>query len=169
MRAVNQLIFLGPHTIPFLLTGQEFGALNRPSIHDRIRPCEKGRRILTERRVSWLDGVEFEGNLFARTAAERASWRAFYQELIQLRLGTSELTRGDFTLLDVGEDCPHFNRSVIAFERSLYGRTVRRAINLGPDAYPLKEAAWLRGRVLYGRMEADTRPPFSAYVVRPTE
>jgi len=167
MRAVNQLIFFGPHTIPFLLTGQEFGALNRPSIHDRIRPCEKGRRILTERRVSWWDGVEFEGTLFARTAAERANWRAFYRELIQLRLATAELIRGDFALLDVGENCPHTNRSVIAFERSLYGRTVRCAVNLGPDAHPLQAAHLLQGRPLYGRMEGNTLHPFSGYVVRP--
>lgn len=166
VRAISQLIYFSPHTIPFILTGQEFGALNRPAIHDRIRPCEKGRRILTEHRVIWHDGVEFEGNLFARGSAARAEWFAFYKELIQLRQDTPELIHGGFSLLDVAEDCLHTARSVIAFEREYHGSRVRCAVNLGPDTHPLKQAHVLEGKVLYGALEGNQLPPFSGIVLR---
>ena len=73
---------------------------------------------------------------------------------------------GNFTLLDVGEDCLHTARSVVAFERSLDGSHVRCAVNLGPESHALKQADLLKGEVLYGGLEGDRLPPFSGIVLR---
>ncbi len=165
--AVNQLLFLLPNTLPFLLTGQEFGALNRPSIHDRIRPCDKGRRLTNGEKLWTQDGIEFEGNLFARDAAERALLYAFFQQIIRLRLKTPELLRGDFALLDAGEDAAPSQRTVIAFERRLKKSTVHCAVNLGPEPRHLRNAALFSGgAALYGGLLEDQLPPFGAIVVR---
>lgn len=80
VKAFNELIVLLPHCIPFILTGQEFGALNRPSIHERVRPCDKGRRVQRGRTITYEEGVEFEGNLFARGHDMRQDWYTFYQK-----------------------------------------------------------------------------------------
>ncbi|HBA84351.1 MAG TPA: hypothetical protein DCZ95_09690 [Verrucomicrobia bacterium] len=165
--AMNQLLFLLPHTLPFLLTGQEFGALNRPSIHDRLRPCDKGRR-LTDGEKCWnQDGVEFEGNIFARSASERAALYAFFQQLIHLRHATPELLHGDLALLDAGETSAPKDRTVVAFERHYRTGVVRCAVNLGQKARRLKKAAWFSGSTpLLGMLEDSTLPAFSAIVVR---
>lgn len=165
VRAVSQLIFLAPHTLPFLLTGQEFGALNRPSIHGRLHPCEKGRRVIAGNQVRWQDGVELEGNLFARGTAERTDWYAFYRELIRLRRAVSALRLGSWELLDVAEDCAAVERTVITFERRYRRNRVRCAVNLGPVARRLARADALRGAVkLYGALEGDILPAFGAVV-----
>lgn len=166
VRAVMQLAFLSPHCIPFLLTGQEFGALNRPSIHARIGICDKGRRVVTAGGVRTEPGLEWEGNLFARSPEERANWYRFYQELIHLRLRTRELLVGRFHLLDAGEDSPPSERTVLAFERRLHRSAVRCAVNLGPEPRHLPSFAPQAGEtVLYGRLENGALPPFSAIVL----
>ncbi|MFH0953893.1 MAG: alpha-amylase family glycosyl hydrolase [Verrucomicrobiota bacterium] len=166
VRAVSQLAFFSNHCIPFLLTGQEFGALNRPSIHNRIGPCDKGRRILRADGAHAEEGVEFEGNLFARTPDERAAWYRFYRELIQLRLKNRELTHGKFLLVDVGEACRRPERTVVAFERRLRRSAIRCAVNLGPEPRRLGLASLFEGKVLYGSLEGDVLLPFSSVVVR---
>jgi glycosidase len=163
-RAVNQLIFMSPHTLPFLLTGQEFGALNRPSIHDRLTPIGKKQRIQTARGAYEKDAVEFEGNLFARGAAERRDWYAFFQALIRLRRKTPELIHGSFVPVDAGEDAPPPRRAVIAFDRVYRRSTVRCAVNLGPEPRRI-QADRFSGQLLYGRVE-ETLPPFSGFAVR---
>ncbi len=166
VRAVSQLVFLSNHCIPFILTGQEFGAMNRPSIHGRIHPCDKGRRIAGADGVRAEAGVEFEGNLFARGAENRANWHRFFGQMIHLRLKTRELQRGAFVLLDAGESCPRSERTVIAFERRLRRAAVRCAVNLGPEPRELRNAPIFAGEVLYGGLQGDTLPPFSSVVVR---
>ena len=166
VKAVNRLAFLSNHCIPFLLTGEEFGALNRPSIHGRLHPCDKGRRLFRGREAQAEDGVEFEGNLFARGLEGRKAWYEFFRQLIHLRLKTRELTRGTFLLLDAGEACPPLDRTVVAFERRLRRSAVRCAVNLGPEPRELKNAALFAGEVLYGGLEGDSLPPFSAVVAR---
>jgi glycosidase len=166
VRAVNRLIFLSPHAIPFLLCGQEFGAVNRPTIHERLRACEKGRRILTPETVRWEDGVEFEGNLFARGREERNEWHRFYRDLIRLRRDHPELQRGGFERLDMEEHAPPSERSVLAFDRRLGRSSVRCAVNLGPASHALGGAALLSGEPLYGRLEGDRLGPFEALAIR---
>ena len=166
VRAVNQLIFLSNHCIPFLLTGEEFGAVNRPSIHGRMHPCDKGRRLLRDGKVLLEEGVEFEGNLFARGFEDRAGWYKFFKTLILLRLKTKELTRGKFMLIDAGENCEQPGRTVVAFERRLRRSAVRCAVNLGPEPRELKNAQLFAGEVLYGGLQGDSLPPFSSIVVR---
>jgi glycosidase len=165
MRAANLLVFLTPRTLPFLLAGQEFGALNRPSIHDRIRPCEKGHRVVDASGERWQDGVEFEGNLFARGPAARAGWYAFYRDLIRLRHETPALVQGDFHIVDLEEDAPPPDQCVLAFDRCFGGRHVRCAVNLGPSARRLARADALAGNILYGKLEGDRLAPFSGIVV----
>jgi|GEM_PF-385974 len=144
VRAVMQLVFLAPRTLPLLLAGQEFGALNRPSIHTRIGVCDKGRRIVSGSASHFEPGVEFEGNLFSREPAARREWYEFYHQLIKLRRQTPELTEGGFSLIDIGEQCQGWERSVIAFERASASRSVRCAVNLGPHAKQLRGPTGLK-------------------------
>jgi glycosidase len=167
VRAMNQLLFLLPNTLPFLLTGQEFGALNRPSIHDRLRPCDKGRRLTNGDKTWNQDGVEFEGNIFARGQANRKQLYEFYQTLIHLRLKTPELLHGDIQLIDVGEECAAADRTVVAFSRTYKNKTVYCAINLGTTTRILKKAELFAGATpLYGQLAEGVLPAFSAVVVR---
>ncbi|MFH0878533.1 MAG: alpha-amylase family glycosyl hydrolase [Lentisphaerota bacterium] len=166
-RAVSCVIFFAPDTLPFLLTGQEFGALNRPSIHDRIRPCDKGRRITAPNHLWHQDGVEIEGNVFARGMKKRTEWYAFYKRLIQLRLKHPEFTRGEFQLLETGEEGPADQRSVIAFERKLGNSRIRCAINLGPEDRKLDKAgALFSGKPLWGSLDNGVLKAFQAVVVK---
>ncbi len=164
VRAVNQLLFLAPRTLPFLLTGQEFGALNRPSIHDRLTPIGKKRRVrLPGGGLREIDAVEFEGNLFDRGPARRR-WYDFYRALIALRRSQPALTRGGFRLLDVGEDAPPAERTVLAFARTLGPITLHCAVNLGPEPRTLAQSDRLAGTRLYGEASTRTLPAFSAVV-----
>ncbi len=168
-RAMNTLAFLSPRTLPFLLTGEEFGALDRPSIHARCQPCDKGRRLLdADGRERHQEGVELEGNLFDRTLETRQHWYQFFKELIALRKKNRPLTGGSCTILDVGEEAPPLKRTVIAFDRALGRKLIRCAVNLGDQPRKLARASHLlSGEVLYGALEAEnTLPPFSPVVVR---
>jgi glycosidase len=164
-RAVMQLVFLSGHCIPFLLTGQEFGAANRPPIHKRLGTCDKGPRVLTQEGTRAAAGIEFEGNLFARTAAERAEWYAFYRELIALRLATPALTRGSFRIVDIGEEAAPPDRTVVALERELDGTTLRCAVNMGEKARTIRDGALRDGSPVYGAMRGETLAPFQGVVV----
>lgn len=165
-RAMNRLLFLCPRTLPFLLTGQEFGAVNRPSIHDRLGFCDKGYDRLGDRGRVSVPGVEFEGNLFARGRELRRDWYEFYRQLVRLRAETPELSTGTFALIDVKEDAAPTQRTVIAFERRLGSDCVRCAVNLGADARTLGEARQFGGLTLYGGLEDGQLPAFGAVVVR---
>lgn len=166
VRAMMQVVFLSGHTIPFLLTGQEFGALNRPPIHERINLCDKGYRLLTAEGVRTRDGVETEGNVFARSMAERQEWLAFYRTLAALRRGSPALTEGSFSLLDVGEAGAQESRTVVAFARRKGRVVLHCAINLGPEPRTLRRADLFAGRVVYGGLSGDVLPPFAAVAAR---
>lgn len=166
VRAMMQLAFLAPHSIPFMLCGQEFGAANRPSIHERILTCDKGIRIQQGDHVIKREGVEFEGNLFARTHEERQAWYAFYKELIALRLNQIALTDGDFNMLDLEEQCNVPDRCIVAFARSHNDVTLHCAINLGPEIRTVQRADLLQGPMLYGQWDGRALSPFSAVVVK---
>jgi len=166
VRAVNRLVFCLPRTIPFLLTGQEFGAVNRPSIHSRVGICDKGRRVVDADGVHRDPGLEWEGNLFARGAEARKAWYTFYRDLIKLRFDVVELREGAFRLLDIGEDAPRHERTIVGFERVLDNSTVRCAVNLGPEKRKLSHADKFTGEILYGALENGALPPFEAVVVR---
>ena len=166
VRAINQLIFMAPDTIPMLLTGQEFGAENRPPIHERIGLCDKGYRRVQEGRTDWCDGIEFEGNCFARGVDARQAWYAFYKELFALRTQHEALRRGSFALLDAAEACASPDRCVVAFARQHDGTTLHCAVNLGPDARTLGNAELSQGEVLYGGLKDHSLPAFAAIVTR---
>jgi len=165
-KAINQLVFMAPRTLPFILTGEEFGAVNRPPIHDRMNPIGKRRRIQCGDHVREQESVEFEGNSFARDPAERAAIYKLFQDLIRLRLKNKEFTRGKFALLDAGEVCAAHHRTVVAFERKLGKTAVRCAVNLGPDARGLRHANLFEGAVLFGGLNNGQLPAFSSVAVR---
>lgn len=165
VRAVNQLIFLSGHCLPLILTGQEFGAENRPSIHTRIGTCDKGRRVLTSNGIQSMPGIEFEGNLFARGYAKRAAWYQFYRELAVLRARNRPLQIGRMHLLDIGEVCPPDQRTIVAFERRLRNRVIRCAINVGPEPRDFTAEDLFKGNVIYGALQGRTLPAFSAVAV----
>lgn len=164
--ALNQLIFLAGHTLPFLLAGQEFGAVNRPSIHQRVGLCDKGPRRREGGGQRTEPGIEFEGNLFARGRARRRGWYEFYRELIALRAQCPELTGGDFTLLEAGERCPPSARTVVAFQRRLGDSVLRCAVNLGPEPRPLAHAHLFQRGAVYGGIDDGVLAPFASMVVR---
>ncbi|NQU39561.1 MAG: DUF3459 domain-containing protein [Lentisphaerae bacterium] len=166
VRAVSQLIFLSGHCLPFLLCGQEYGALNRPSIHDRLKGCDKGYRVCGEgcEQSGSVDGVEFEGNLFARSSASRAEWQTFFRDLIRLRHEQPSLRRGTMKLLDVGEEAAPNQRTVVAFERTLGDVTLCCAVNMGAYARTLTNLAPFAGEVLHGQLDDGRLGPFAAFV-----
>lgn len=180
VRAAMRLVFLAPRTIPFLLTGQEFGAVNRPSIHERFGACNKGRRTCSRAHEGVEDhrpaaaateireepGIEFEGNLFARGREERKAWYEFYRELIALRGKAPALARGSFAVLDAGEQADPSARTVVAFARTSESTTVHCAVNLGPDARRLQNATLFKGKALYGGLDDGVLGPFEAIVTR---
>ena len=168
-RAMNALAFLAPRTLPFLLTGEEFGALDRPSIHARCQPCDKGRRIVgADGRERHQEGVELEGNLFDRSLEARQHWYQFFKELVALRKRHRPLADGACAILDPGEDAPPRERSVVAFDRTLGRQLLRCAVNLGDQPRTLSRAPSLFvGKPLYGALEpGGVLPPFSALVVQ---
>lgn len=164
VRAMMRLAFLSPHGIPFMLSGQEFGAANRPPIHERIQPCDKGYRMRQGERVIKREGVEFEGNLFARSRSARRAWYEFYRELIALRLDQPALTDGDFKLLDVGEQRDAKGRCIVAFSRNHNDTTLHCAVNLGPEKRMMDHADLFRGDRRYGEMDGDGLNGFEAVV-----
>ena len=167
--AMNTLAFLAPRTLPFLLTGEEFGALDRPSIHARCQPCDKGRRLLAlDGREYRIEGVELEGNLFDRTREARQGWYRFFRELIALRKKHRPLTQGACEILDAGEEAPPAERTIVAFDRKLGHQLIRCAVNLGPEPRQLRRALNLFiGDPLHGRLESGgTLPPFGTVVVQ---
>lgn len=167
VRAANAVAFLAPRTLPFILTGQEFGALNRPPIHDRLKPCDKGRRRVAGEREWSEPGIELEGNVFTRGVVGRAAWYGFYQTLIRLRRKVRELVYGSFELLDAGEEGPVSQHAVLAFERRLGRSSVRCAINLGATRRHLANAELFTGETLYGNLDGGrSLAPFAAIVTR---
>jgi glycosidase len=166
VRAAMLTAFLSGRSIPFLLAGQEFGALNRPPIHERIAACGKGRRSFRGAVAVEQSGIEFEGNLFAREPARRTEWYDFYQGLIGLRKSCRELREGTFTLLDADEPAEPNRRSILAFERRLGRNAVRCAINLGSEARSLGRADLFAGQPLWGELRSGQLDAFSAVVTR---
>ena len=163
-RAINNLLCLLPHSLPFFLSGQEFGALNRPSIHERIQACDKGRRIIEDLQVIREPGVEFEGNLFARGAKEQEEWHRFYRELVSLRHATPALTHGELEWIDSGEVCAPNDRTVVAFSRKLGDTTLHCAVNMGPQARILANARVFQGKPVLGDLNQKQLEAFSAIV-----
>jgi len=165
-RAFNLLIHCSPNTIPFLLCGAEFGALNRPSIHDRLKPCDKGRKVVRGDQIHRQDGVEIEGNVFARGAQARREWYDYFRALMALRLSTPELLHGSYALLPADLTGQTGGRTVTAFERAHEGSRVRCAINLGPEPVRILRTDLLKGRALFGALDGDRLPGFGGLVVR---
>lgn len=167
VQAMMQVAFLAPGTIPFLYGGQEFGAVNRPPIHERIQPCDKGYRCVGATETSTRQGVEFEGNLFARTHAERQAWYRFYQEWIALRRQWPALTRGSYAPLDLEEQAPQKDHQVLAFIREHDGVKLTCAVNLGPTTRSWGNQQAFQGTPIQGQLNADgALGPFAAYVVQ---
>jgi hypothetical protein len=166
VRAVSRLVFLSGHCLPFLLCGQEFGAANRPTIHDRVSPCDKGFRVCGPdcEQCGETPGVEFEGNIFARGARQRERWYRFYRDLIDLRAAHPALRRGSTALYDVGEACGKHDRTVVGLERTWGDSMIRCAVNMGPEPRRLKHLSGLAGDVLYGSLDGGTLDPFEAIV-----
>ncbi len=167
VRAINALIFLAPHTLPFILTGEEFGALNRPPIHDRMNPIGKRRRLVAaDGNVRGQESVEFEGNVCLRDFQARQSLYEFFRTLIHLRQKNPALHKGSFELIDAGEVCAPGQRAVIAFRRKHRQHTLVCAVNLGPEPRRLTQANLLHeGTRLYGGLDGDVLAPFAAVVV----
>ena len=151
-RVLNEIIFLLPGGIPFLLCGQEFGAENRPSIHERFGICDKGYRLIEDAETP-IPGVEIEGNVFARGPENRKAWYTFYKTLASLRTEHPALRRGTIVWGDT--DHPDLLRCTIEFE----GQQFLLLANLGVSACKTEVCS---GKLIYGSNNADgLLPAFS--------
>lgn len=163
--ALMAVAFLSPSNLPFLLTGQEFGAVNRPSIHTRFGLCDKGVRIQDEHGISFREGVEFEGNLLARGMEARQQELQFYQELIRLRSAHPALTRGSFEPVDEGNEGAS-EPALLSFDRVADGDRLRCRINLGHQTITLTHRSAEEVGLGGVSLEHNRIPAFGWSVVR---
>jgi glycosidase len=153
-RVLMDLAACLPGTILFTLAGQEAGAWNRPPIHEYIRPCDKGYRCAAGGRV---EGVEFEGNLFFRTAEERRQAVSEARQRFALRRDHPALREGDWTPLDLGDE------HIVAFTRRAEGETLHCLFNLGQEERRLRRV--FPGAVIFGDVGSSHLPAFASRVV----
>ena len=161
-QAYMALAFLTPNSMPFILTGQEFGAENRPSIHERIQPCDKGRRVSANDSTHQQEGVEFEGNLFARGWDQRQAHYTFYRTLIDLRKAYPALVSGSFKVLDV-EEINSDEPSILAFDRVLDSGSLRCLINLSHDSIEFTDPGGTT-ETLLGQSDPTHLEPFEVRI-----
>ena len=162
VKVMTQLLYATNHCIPFMLTGQEFGAANRPSIHNRFGLCDKGCQIVDGTTIYRREGIEFEGNCFVRTYTARQELVQFYRDLITWRKTHPALQTGTFQWLEADEEGPAPSHTLIAFERSNEEETVRCIVNLGHTPKRFRNTRLLSGQPLTGPLPADgVIPPFT--------
>ena len=193
VRAVMQLVFLAPHTIPFLLTGQEFGALNRPSIHERFGPCDKGRRVCTPGATGPREPLEGErlsaressgGRAYPRAVAPEnvredpgiefegnlfARGREARQAWYEFYRGLIRLRRRHRVLREGDFTLVDAGEGVPQDERTViaFGRCLgRKALRCAVNLgpEPRRVTLSLEGQPLYGALADGCLPPFSAIV-----
>jgi len=152
-----------PQTILFALSGQEAGAMNRPPIHEYFSICDKGYRKLEGESVRVIEGIEFEGNQFFRTSEERAASISEFRNRFTLRNEHAALLRGDWSPLDVGEEGPDSEHTVVAFTRSSPDETLHCLFNLGHEARTIETPP--TGRVVYGAPLGYRIEPFSSVII----
>ncbi|HNR94125.1 MAG TPA: alpha-amylase family glycosyl hydrolase [Kiritimatiellia bacterium] len=165
VRVFSTLFHLLPGSIPFMLTGQEFGAANRPSIHERIGPCDKGRRVCTGAGIRSCEGVEFEGNLFARGFDKRREWYEFFRTLMSLRSRCPVLVDGEISLREPAPD-DYARRHILIFERRKARDIILCALNFGPEASEVP-ADLVQGRIIFGALDGSILPAFGFAVSLP--
>jgi glycosidase len=168
VKAMMSLAFFAPRTIPFVLCGEEFGALNRPSIHARCSACDKGPRVVAADGREWRrEGVEFEGNVFARGPAARKAWYRFFQRLFLLRAKNPVLSAGAYKPLALAEKAPENEKAVFAFERTLGKEKVLFAVNLSDKPAKVPLARFRAGKALLDPVpEKNELAAFQAIAVR---
>jgi glycosidase len=167
VQAMSLLTYCTPFGMPFLYTGQEFGAVNRPPIHERFGLCDKGCQMTNGSDIWRKEGIEFEGNSFARGFGARQEWMQGYRALMALRRAHPCLRDGDFRWIDVGEVGPAPTHTMVAFERSDAAETLTVVINLGQQPRTFSQTEWLAGEVVHGtRPEGQTLDAFSGVVLR---
>lgn len=160
-RVMMDLAACMPGTILFTFAGQEAGALNRPSIHEYIGLCDKGYRKPDGTRV---DGIEFEGNLFFRSSEERGRLISETRKRFALRREHPALISGPLTFIDVGEEGPESERTVVAFLREHRGERLACLFNLGHKARRLSQPPC--GHCVYGMPASGELPGFSSRILQ---
>ncbi|MDD4737531.1 MAG: alpha-amylase family glycosyl hydrolase [Kiritimatiellae bacterium] len=158
VQAMTQLLFATNHCIPFQLTGQEFGAANRPSIHNRFGLCDKGRQVVSGSNIARQEGIEFEGNSFVRTHAARQELMQFYRTLIAWRKAHSALQTGTFHWLEIDEEGPAPGHTLLAFERRDEKESIRCIVNLGHAPKRFRNTT-----LFTGEPQRGTIPPFAFF------
>jgi glycosidase len=163
-RVLMDLAACLPNSIVFTLAGQEAGALNRPPIHEYFQLCDKGfRRVRRDGSMEQVEGIEFEGNQFFRTPEERIQCVSEMRKRFELHRNRPALTHGDWTALDVGEDCPATERTVVAFQRSYKKEILTCLFNLGHEDRKLNHPP--AGSLVMGSVGTDVLPAFATRVL----
>jgi glycosidase len=163
-RVMMDLAACMPQSIVFTLAGQEAGALNRPPIHEYFSICDKGFRRIVHGQTQHIEGIEFEGNQFFRTAEERMRSISETRKRFSLRENSTALREGSWEPLDVGEQAADPDKTVVAFTRTSENQTLHCLFNLGHESRSLQNLPV--GKSIYG-VEATTElSPFSTLILQ---
>ncbi|MGA0333988.1 MAG: alpha-amylase family glycosyl hydrolase [Kiritimatiellia bacterium] len=157
-RVMMDLAACMPQSILFTLAGQEAGAMNRPPIHEYFSICDKGFRQIHEDRIRKIEGIEFEGNQFFRTSEARRQAVSEARKRFSLRKEHPCLVSGNYLPLDVQENSPDTEKTVVAFTRQLAGESLHCLFNLGHEARNLGRIP--EGTLIAGSCENATLEPF---------
>lgn len=164
-RVMMDLAACLPGSIVFTLAGQEAGALNRPPIHEYFQLCDKGYRLVNAQGgITRVEGIEFEGNQFFRTPEERGQCVSEMRKRFELHRTSSALRSGSWREIEVGEQSPEPERTVVAFERRSEEETLICLFNLGHEVRELVSPP--TGTLLLGTEEGSRMPAFSSRVLR---
>ncbi len=163
-RVMMDLAACMPQSMVFTFAGQEAGALNRPPIHEYFSICDKGFRLVEGDEVRNVEGIEFEGNQFFRTAEERTQAISEMRKRFTLHQHPV-LQQGDWNAIEVDEQAADPDKTVVAFSRSLNGDVLSCLFNLGHEKRDLKQVP--QGKVVYGQMESNSMAPFSTVIIQP--
>jgi len=161
-RVMMDLAACMPQTILFTLAGQEAGAMNRPPIHEYFTICDKGFRLIDGDHIRNVEGIEFEGNQFFRTSEERGLAISEARKRFELRKEYTSLCEGSWQALEVDEDAPEADKTVVAFTREVAGETLHCLFNLGHENRRLKKR--VDGERIYGEAGAEQVPAFSCVI-----
>lgn len=142
LRLAAALLLTAPG-VPFLYYGEEIGQIG-------AKPDEMIRNPLPWNGAAnggFTGGPRawerlqrgFETRNVAAQANDPASLLSFYRRLIRLRQSEPALARGDFRAVETGRE------DVIAWQRSLDGRTLTVVANLGGDSVPNLRLAGVEG------------------------
>jgi hypothetical protein len=118
-----------------------------PSAEPRGLPRARTGCSSAKIKVRTVEGIEFEGNQFFRTAEERIRAISESRKRFALRDKYPALREGGWQDLEAGEVAPASEKTVVAFTRSLKGETLHCLFNLGHEKRDLEQIPRRKGNL----------------------